>query len=375
MNRLPKEILPLIAQHLEQRDLYQCVLVNRQFYGYMTPCLWHNIKLTSEISVIRFFENLHNNQQPVEFSLGQYICELHLELSDWVDQEKSRVENRPCVSTFGVVLEKSTIATGLQLVATHCHQLKALLLARMPIARSSLVFMAQHLNQLSTLCLLGCPRLPHDLATIFNNLPLKRLFLASPDDPSPYDFLPEYYDDTEQNGQNLVVDLTGFPQLTLLQLHGTHIIKLLTFALNQINNNNTSGGWPHLTSLILEASLNIQDVDIIPLFTSFPAIKYLKITETQLTDIFFDAVTILLPGILEIDVSYCHGYTPAGFRRLVRGCPQLTLVTLAYCNIWMNAFPEAGAHCYGPIIMGNQVLIGLHRLDQEAIDKIRLGIA
>ncbi|CAO3601111.1 unnamed protein product [Absidia cylindrospora] len=138
--------------------------------------------------------------------------------------------------------------------------------------------------------------------------------------------------------------------------------------------------WSHLSSLVLKNIFRIGDDPLVVFLQSHPDLTELQLSCVDLTDVTLDVIANgCLPQLTRLNLSTNPSITAQGVRRVVMQCPLLVSVDLVLCHLLANEFPEAtGDDCIGHNVwniftIGNEMEKVVNRLDQNAINAIRLG--
>ncbi|CAO3593945.1 unnamed protein product [Absidia cylindrospora] len=369
-------IVPLITDYVAQNDLYTCTLISTHFYEIFNPLLWRSVNAQNQPFAHRYLNCLSMTQH----SVGHYIRNVNLGDIRWTDQALTNLMHRArLLETLDLFNSRQLTDKSMQYLPYYCSNLTSLKLGKCQVTRLSFRALAQHCRQLTQLELICRTDVsPDTYSAIGRCHSLEELELDMDDGPMEQ----LLYGRRSRALDTSHMDAWDSPETTL-DLTGLHGLKQLTIHRNTygildrvVKASETNGAccWPHLISLSLQAELGgVNDDTVVPMMKTLPGLKQLAVTDADLTDATLDAIATFQRDIIKIDVSFNRRFTPYGVRRLVRACPQLKWLNLAYCNIMMNDFLEAGQQCSGIVYRANRSYVALDHLDQESMDAIRLG--
>ncbi|CAO3593742.1 unnamed protein product [Absidia cylindrospora] len=364
-----------------QRDLYQCTLVNQQFYSVFHPMLWRAPKLETSVRLDRFQTCLGGVQQP--WKLGWLIQELELTGNHWTGVQLSLLLPYLRHLKSFEISAPPTLADNncakidpecLALLPRHCPNLHTLHLYHVDLLDATIKALNQHTHQLRSLSLRQCHYLPSNLFDMLNACPLETLVIMT-------NRLKEY----------LVRSMMRMPKLTHLVLVGDHPTLATAFfatvnteattraataaaagdgdlvASDRINNLSSSSPFPHLTQFTFNNgshSRSMTDVLLVPFFKWHPQLQSIELNGGNYSDSTLEAMALCLPHLKEVHLQNNPYITGAGARKLVQTARRLTEIDFINCFLIKSSyFPEETPD---PIPTD-----GIVYLDQIAIDKVR----
>ncbi|ORZ07167.1 hypothetical protein BCR42DRAFT_154821 [Absidia repens] len=369
LGQLPGEIISLIIDDIPDRDLYTCALINKVFYATANPLLWRAPALENETKAHAFINCIMQARHPV----GQYIRSLKL-YSKWTDADLL------VLTLYAGQLEELCIFAGdwltdqsLVYLAKDCPHLKTVYLHCPLITHQSIHALGQECKQLTELGLHHCSNLSPDIFASLMACPLKELYLCLDNNNTATSSFYEEEDRVMVDDETMK-DLKRFDQLTHLTLDNIDPDWVSQLLLT------STECWAPLSSLVLKNIFGMGDAPLVTFLQSHHDLTELQLSCVDLTDVTLDVIaTMGFPHLTRLNLSSNPSITAQGVRHVVMQCPFLVSVELVLCHLLANEFPEAtGDACIGHnfwtiFTVGSEVQKVVHRLDQHAINTIRLG--
>ncbi|ORZ07328.1 hypothetical protein BCR42DRAFT_426069 [Absidia repens] len=299
LRRLPNEILECIIDHAaglliphnsvchngrwfgfeQQRALYTCTLVNKQFHSVANRVLWQEPTLyVSRTHMQQLLDCLGATEKP----LGQYIRRLVLLDTSCADSQYLR--------PMGQISDLEAFLNGTEDFTTKVSPLTS---------SSNLEYLPRR-----------CPRL----------------------------FTPE-----PNNNQTLGDTGRAIAHYChhLTELSVTCGYDIMTSAnLFQRNNIKKMVLWPHLEILRLDHAFDIDSTTFIDFIKSHPHLELIRLRDAHLTDASLDALTVFLPHLRQLLLDNASEFSSGALLRLIQHCQKLVLVELLKCKFMMTDLLE-----------------------------------
>ncbi|CAO3596676.1 unnamed protein product [Absidia cylindrospora] len=323
ITQIPAEILSVIVQHVGRRTLYECALVNQQFFQAATPVLWQVLQLPNDGALVKVITTMVE----LRYALGQHVW--------YVSSGTTALNEKEDGSVDMDIGHRPINNTKFQQLTRQCPNLRSLRLGGSKLTIRSFVFLGKRCRQLATLELNALRCLSSEVLSALSALPLENL------DLNVHIFGQEspHWATTQQAG----MDLTRFPRLNGLALHGTpHPFLHRFLTTNNIIHRagDPTSPFPHLSIFVLINCYQLKDEAIIPFLYSQPALKRLILNGGEFTDTLLDAIMTYIPGITHLGLDYTKTITSHGLRRLIKYCSSLVVVRFYGSGIKLTDFPE-----------------------------------
>ncbi|KAK4517536.1 uncharacterized protein ATC70_000875 [Mucor velutinosus] len=330
---LPREIISLICSLLKQSAKYNCTLVNKEFHDAAIPELWREPNLSSTHLVKQLLKCLKLGKH----QRGEYIRVVTLgfkvALSD--DELLQLIPLTPNLEVLELRKADELTDKSIMQISKYCTQLKSFGITGAMVTYRSAHYLGQCL-QLQKLTLASCPNL-----TPLALLPFGQLKI-------------EYLDLSGCKWLNVVdtaQDLCSFQHLTHLNLVCCNVINM-----DFIHHLAATTCLPNLQDFSITGGTVIEDSAIIPFVKAHRNIHGLFLLECAITDLTLEAISVTLPSLHNLDLSFCRRLTSHGVRHLISGCSNLRLLGLKDCGIAQSDFPEIPSSLF-PAITENYPLL------------------
>ncbi|ORZ19763.1 hypothetical protein BCR42DRAFT_477276 [Absidia repens] len=353
ITQIPAEILSLIVQHVCQEDLYNCALVNRLFFQATTPLLWRDLQMPNDGVLVKVITTMVESR----YALGQHVRYVSSGTIAVNENEEGTVDTN--------IGHRPITNIKFQQLARQCPHLQSLRLGGSKLSHRSFTFLGRRCSQLTKLELNDLRSLSSDVLSALTALPLEDLdldvhILAG-------DASPQWI-----TTQQAVMDLTRFPRLNRLAIHGTPALFLHRFLTTNSNNRiRTTVSFPLLSMFVLINCSQLKDDAIIPFLCSQPGLKRLILNGGEFTDMTLDAIIACVPGISHLSLDHTRTITSQGVRRLIKGCPSLMVVRFYNSGIKRIDFPELLADNDGDVDRNVMTDMELSFLGKDEINLIQ----
>ncbi|CAO3588535.1 unnamed protein product [Absidia cylindrospora] len=363
LGHLPVEILSLIGEQLETpyNRLYQCTLVNKHFYTVLNPLLWRTVELYYDEALEKWLNCLGDARDPL---LGRHVRELtpfFEGLNDTIFL--FLIKQLPLLQKFSIEPESGFTDISIQRLARHCPNLTYLHPMMSSVSQQSIVTLAQHCHQLSTLRLDCCDALcSSDFFAMIVHFPLKYLEV-------------DLQDMTDLNEPSIadkaVLDLAAFDRLTFLEISdspSSFIERIITLGKDRSGNI----PWPQLYHFyISETYTNVTDQQLITFLQSHPKLTTVSLNSNVFTDTALHAIPTLLPKVTSLSLS-SNQFSHRAIRRLAYQCPLLMRFSFSDDGMRLKHFPEADGSGV-TTRTGATEHVRISSLSSDALQRIRLA--
>ncbi|EPB90300.1 hypothetical protein HMPREF1544_02825 [Mucor circinelloides 1006PhL] len=326
---LPREIISLICSLLKQSAKYNCTFVNKEFHDAAIPELWREPNLPSTHLVKQLLKCL----KLCKHQRGEYIRVVKLgfkvALSD--DELLNLIQLMPNLEVLELRKADELTDKSIMRVSEYCTQLKSFGITGAMVSYRSAHYLGQ-CQQLQKLTLASCPNLSPLALLPFAQLKIEYL------DLSGCKWL---------NVADTAYDLCSFQYLTHLNLVCCDIINM-----DFVHHLTAATCLPNLQDFSITGGTVIEDSAIIPFVKAHGNIRGLFLLECAITDLTLEAISVALPLLHNLDLSFCRRLTPYGVRHLISHCSNLRLLGLKSCGITQSDFPEIPSSVF-PAITGN----------------------
>lgn len=314
---LPREIISLICSLLKQSAKYHCTLVNQEFHDAAIPELWREPNLSSTHLVKQLLKCLKLGKH----QRGEYIRVVKLgfkvALSD--DELLHLIQLMPNLEVLELRKADELTDRSIMRVSEYCTQLKSFGITGAMVTYRSAHYLGQ-CQQLQKLTLASCPNLTPLALLPFGQLKIEYL------DLSGCKWL---------NVADTAYDLRSFQHLTHLNLVCCDVINM-----DFIHHLTAATCLPNLQDFSITGGTVIEDSAIIPFVKAHGNIRGLFLLECAITDLTLEAISVALPSLHNLDLSFCRRLTSHGVRHLISHCSNLRLLGLKDCGITQSDFPE-----------------------------------
>ncbi|CAO3601101.1 unnamed protein product [Absidia cylindrospora] len=366
LGQLSAEIIPSIIQHVAERDLYSCTLINKHFYTITSPLLWRSIHVsdnktngTTTTLSQRFLDGLI---VAARSSVGQYVQHVQIEGRFWTDTTLLvLLERIPRLVSLHIGVKTRITDHSVQQLGRHCRQLTGLSLHRVPVTQLSMDALGQHCRHLRHLSLDACHALGSNTFAALKHCPLEHLSIRS---PSPWMLSePGIMDVMQCHARLTHLALPGSPMAFIERL----LLLLSTHPL------------PHLACLTISHYKGTHDDPgaLVPFLQTHTGLKELGLCFGVFSDITLDGMAALERfQLTHLRLDGTRSVSVPAIRRLIQHCPRLRYVSLAMCSRTEFEFPEASQRCLTTRTFAYPHHGDVHHvdhLDQDAITKIRLN--
>ncbi|ORZ07148.1 hypothetical protein BCR42DRAFT_472399, partial [Absidia repens] len=369
-DQLPAEILSLIVNRTDRRDLYSCALINKKCNRATTPLFWKTVHVRSESKARLFLRALADASS--SSPLGHYIR--HIDLGDmmWSDITVAFLTQhvhdlKALYIRNGEFMTDLGFCSYLPRIGTH---LTTLHLEQCYVTYSTITAIDQHCRPLKTLALINCkPSSPPPAAIAF--LPLMHAHVeqftldVSKTAAAHMDWMEAF----------VATLLAGLPWLTHLTVSGnmgfSNVLERIVTA--------SALRWPRLTHLSLGDDSELGDAPLVAFLHAHPHLVDVRLCHlSRITDATLDAISVVLPGITHLAVTHSHCLTAPRLRQLIRACPLLAFVSIEACGLFWYDFPELfhDSRCHRRVDDDTMVrrcgpLLFMEQLGQESLHCIR----
>jgi hypothetical protein len=313
---LPREIISLICSLLKQSAKYNCTFVNKEFHDASIPELWREPNLSSTNLVKQLLKCL----KLCKHQRGEYIRIMKLGFKVALNDEEllNLIQLMPNLEVLELRKADELTDKSIMRVSEFCTQLKSFGITGAMVTYRSAHYLGQ-CQQLQKLTLASCPNLSSLALLPFVQLKIEYL------DLSGCKWL---------NVGDTAYDLCSFQNLIHLNLVCCDIINM------DFIHCLTAKCLPNLQDFSITGGTIIEDSAIIPFAKAHRNIRGLFLLECAITDQTLEAISIALPLLHHLDLSFCRRLTSNGVRHLISHCTNLRLLGLKNCGITQSDFPE-----------------------------------
>ncbi|ORZ07119.1 hypothetical protein BCR42DRAFT_397415 [Absidia repens] len=376
LDHLSMELILLILKQVDQRDLYACALVSRQWYAVANPLLWRSLMVKNVAS----FTNIHTTLTESNHAFLQHHIQsinFGCTLSTPAFEASIRYAGYP---RFVLARQAPHVTNNrLRPLLQRCQNLSFFGLGWSPITQSSMITLGQHCRQLRSLHLQNCRGLG---CAIFPALAACRLLEEITVIGCRLDGM--RFPRTAEATANVLV---GFDRLTRLKLDDppNDFSQCLLGPLTSTSDADSADDdtdddmptivtWPRLVHLWLNRCEDIGDMYTIAFVRTHPHLQSLYVYGGRLTDATLRTMMNCLPGIVDVGLVGNFDITHRGVRRLVQNCPALIWVQLFGCDIATCHFPEAGPSCLDEDLFYHQGIMQIRKENEFLVLLIFLWI-
>ncbi|ORZ12401.1 hypothetical protein BCR42DRAFT_420541 [Absidia repens] len=369
---LPTEIVSLILENVNQKDLYACSLVNHQFHAVANPLLWCSFGIKSAANFQRVMTGLRESNPP----MGRYVRHVHLTGFVTDMQLMAFMLHTPLLEDL--LMEDGRRLTNISLCRLPgcCPRLKLMLLRGSDITHRSIQVLANACHGLRILHLDECLRLSSTIfATLAAGCPMLNELTIDVGGMKEFDIYAHALIATNEHARARVY---GIARAAAMDLAGLRVLTQLTvrnspapFSQHLLVTSDRQGrvAWPYMIDFRLLGCYEVTDNHAITFIKEHPTLVGLALEEGDLSDVVLRAISLSLPLIVYVGLSFNGRITGHALRHVILDCEWLQYLRLVGCGIPASEFPEASPEC---VDMVNGFLPLLDHLDSDAIEEIKL---